>query len=88
VILAGDHVGSPALEQQIRDEVTDRVAPAASPTRIVWTSELPKTRSGKIMRRLLHDIAEGRALGDLTTLNDPRVIAELEQSFSAPGETA
>ena len=88
VILAGDHVGSPALEQQIRDEVTDRVAPAASPTRIVWTSELPKTRSGKIMRRLLHDIAEGRGLGDLTTLNDPRVIGELEQSFSAPGEAA
>jgi acetyl-CoA synthetase len=88
VILAGDHVGSPALEQQIRDEVTDRVAPAASPTRIVWTSDLPKTRSGKIMRRLLHDIAEGRGLGDLTTLNDPRVIGELEQSFSAPGEAA
>ena len=47
------------------------------PKRIIWADDLPKTRSGKIMRRLLRDIAEGRALGDVTTLRDASVLAEL-----------
>jgi acetyl-CoA synthetase len=46
----------------------------------MWTSELPKTRSGKIMRRLLRDIAEGRDLGDVTTLADPTVVSALQKS--------
>ena len=50
--------------------------------RIVWSDDLPKTRSGKIMRRLLRDIAEGRALGDVTTLRDPTVMAALEDKIN------
>ena len=46
---------------------------------MIWTDDLPKTRSGKIMRRLLRDIAEGRALGDVTTLRDPDVMERLEE---------
>jgi hypothetical protein len=54
----------------------------ARPKRIVWADDLQKTRSGKIMRRLLRDIAEGRALGDVTTLRDPGVMAELEKQIA------
>ena len=53
---------------------------------MVWADDLPKTRSGKIMRRLLRDIAEGRALGDVTTLRDPGVMAELEKQIAAEGD--
>jgi acetyl-CoA synthetase len=81
VSLEGDVRGSERLEQEIRDAVTDRVGEPASPRRIIWSDELPKTRSGKIMRRLLRDIAAGEPLGDLTTLRDPRVMGELEQHF-------
>jgi acetyl-CoA synthetase len=83
VTLEGAEVGSEALEMEIRDGVVARVGELASPRRIIWTDELPKTRSGKIMRRLLRDIAAGEALGDLTTLRDPRVMGELEQHFVA-----
>jgi acetyl-CoA synthetase len=83
VILEGDEPGSERLEREIREEVTQRVGAPASPRRIIWTDELPKTRSGKIMRRLLRDIAAGEELGDLTTLRDPRVMGELEQHFKA-----
>jgi acetyl-CoA synthetase len=83
VSLQGDVRGSDVLEAEIRDAVTSRVAQAASPRRIIWADELPKTRSGKIMRRLLRDIAAGEPLGDLTTLRDPRVMGELEQHFVA-----
>ena len=48
-----------------------RIGKLARPKRIIWTADLPKTRSGKIMRRLLRDIAEGRELGDVTTLREP-----------------
>jgi acetyl-CoA synthetase len=59
--------------------VADRIGKFARPKRIIWSDDLPKTRSGKIMRRLLRDIAEGRALGDVTTLRDPAVTAQLEE---------
>jgi len=52
------------------------------PKRIIWSGDLPKTRSGKIMRRLLRDIAEGRELGDVTTLRDPGVTKELEAKIA------
>jgi acetyl-CoA synthetase len=58
--------------------VADRIGKFARPKRIIWAGDLPKTRSGKIMRRLLRDIAEGRELGDVTTLRDPDVMAKLE----------
>ncbi len=73
------------LEAGIRAGVAERIGKFARPKRIVWADELPKTRSGKIMRRLLRDIAEGRALGDVTTLRDPDVMAELEAKIAAEG---
>lgn len=63
--------------------VAEKIGKLARPKRILWSEDLPKTRSGKIMRRLLRDIAEGRTLGDVTTLRDPTVTAELEQKIAA-----
>jgi acetyl-CoA synthetase len=83
VTLNGDLQGTPEIEAQIREHVAERIGKLARPKRILWTDDLPKTRSGKIMRRLLRDIAEGRALGDVTTLRDPAVMAELEKKVSA-----
>lgn len=79
VILQGDLEGTVELEADIREHVAVRIGKLARPKRIIWTDDLPKTRSGKIMRRLLRDIAEGRALGDVTTLRDPGVMEELQQ---------
>jgi acetyl-CoA synthetase len=70
------------LEDGIRATVAERIGKFARPRRIVWAHDLPKTRSGKIMRRLLRDIAEGRALGDVTTLKDPEVMKELEEKIA------
>jgi acetyl-CoA synthetase len=78
VTLQGDLEGTDALVEEIRAHVAERIGKFARPKRIVWADDLPKTRSGKIMRRLLRDIAEGRALGDVTTLRDPAVMAHLE----------
>jgi acetyl-CoA synthetase len=78
VTLQGDLDGSDQLIEEIRAHVADRIGKFARPKRIVWADDLPKTRSGKIMRRLLRDIAEGRALGDVTTLRDPDVMSALE----------
>ena len=60
---------------EINEQVARRIGKFARPKRIVWADDLPKTRSGKIMRRLLRDIAEGRELGDVTTLRDPDVMS-------------
>ena len=70
--------GSDELVEEIRDHVGKRIGKFARPKRIIWADDLPKTRSGKIMRRLLRDIAEGRELGDVTTLRDPDVMEQLE----------
>jgi acetyl-CoA synthetase len=78
VTLEGDLAGSDELIEEIRARVADRIGKFARPKRIIWADDLPKTRSGKIMRRLLRDIAEGRALGDVTTLRDPDVMSQLE----------
>ena len=83
VTLQGDLEGTPEIEAQIRDHVAKHIGKLARPKRILWTDDLPKTRSGKIMRRLLRDIAEGRALGDVTTLRDPTVMAELQGKIAA-----
>jgi acetyl-CoA synthetase len=85
VTLRGSTEPSEELQEAIRGEVAARIGKFARPRRIVWADELPKTRSGKIMRRLLRDIAEGRALGDVTTLRDPGVMAELEKQIAAEG---
>ena len=86
VTLRGGSEPSDEMEAGIRAEVAERIGKFARPKRIVWAEELPKTRSGKIMRRLLRDIAEGRALGDVTTLRDPAVMAELESKIAAEGD--
>src|ERR1035437_1604497 len=79
VTLQGDLAGDEQTVEGIRATVADRIGKFARPKRIIWSDDLPKTRSGKIMRRLLRDIAEGRALGDVTTLRDPAVTAQLEE---------
>jgi acetyl-CoA synthetase len=79
VTLQGELQGDEQTVEGIRATVAERIGKFARPKRIIWTDELPKTRSGKIMRRLLRDIAEGRALGDVTTLRDPAVMDELQQ---------
>jgi acetyl-CoA synthetase len=79
VTLEGDLEGSEEIEQEIRDHVAVRISKIARPKRVIWAGDLPKTRSGKIMRRLLRDIAEGRELGDVTTLRDPAVMEQLEK---------
>ncbi len=78
VTLQGDLQGDEQTVESIRGTVAERIGKFARPRRIIWAEDLPKTRSGKIMRRLLRDIAEGRALGDVTTLRDPAVMEQLE----------
>ena len=82
VTLRGEVAESEDLVEGIRATVAERIGKFARPKRIVWADDLPKTRSGKIMRRLLRDIAEGRALGDVTTLRDPEVMKELESKIA------
>lgn len=77
---------SEVLAQQLRDHVGGRIGPIAKPDDVIFTAELPKTRSGKIMRRLLRDIAESRQLGDTSTLADPNVIDGLRKLYSAEEE--
>ncbi|MBO0687079.1 MAG: acetyl-coenzyme A synthetase, partial [Candidatus Dormibacteraeota bacterium] len=79
VTLKGGREGSPEKLRELRDHVGRKIGRFAAPANIVFTPELPKTRSGKIMRRLLRDVAENRALGDTTTLADPAVVQELAQ---------
>ncbi len=79
VTLQGALEGDEREVEGIRAAVAERIGKFARPKRIIWAEDLPKTRSGKIMRRLLRDIAEGRALGDVTTLRDPDVMAQLEE---------
>src|SRR3954469_12150181 len=78
VTLEGSYEPSDELVTEIREHVAKRIGKLARPKRIIWADDLPKTRSGKIMRRLLRDIAEGRELGDVTTLRDPDVMSQLE----------
>jgi acetyl-CoA synthetase len=82
VTLEGDLEGTDEIAQEIRDHVANRISKIARPKRIIWSGDLPKTRSGKIMRRLLRDIAEGRELGDVTTLRDPAVMEQLEKKVA------
>ena len=69
------------LREELRNFVAEKIGSIAKPDDILFSADLPKTRSGKIMRRLLRDIAEGRALGDTTTLADPSVVASLKDQY-------
>ena len=82
VTLSGDLEGSDELIEELRGHVAKKIGKLARPKRIIWSDDLPKTRSGKIMRRLLRDIAEGRELGDVTTLKDPDVTKALQEKIA------
>jgi acetyl-CoA synthetase len=77
VILRGGFEASPELIEEVRQHVARKIGPTARPKAVAVVPDLPKTRSGKIMRRLLRDVAEGRALGDTTTLADASVVDEI-----------
>jgi acetyl-CoA synthetase len=77
VTLKSGEDGSVEMLEELRNHVAKKIGPIAKPANVVFTPELPKTRSGKIMRRLLRDVAENRALGDTTTLADPAVVDEI-----------
>jgi acetyl-CoA synthetase len=83
VTLKGGQEGSVEALEELRNHVARKIGPIAKPANIVFTPELPKTRSGKIMRRLLRDVAEHRPLGDTTTLADPTVVEEIESRAAA-----
>jgi acetyl-CoA synthetase len=79
VTLTGELEGDDEMVAELREHVAVKIGKLARPKRIVWAYDLPKTRSGKIMRRLLRDIGEGRELGDVTTLRDPDVVEQLDE---------
>jgi acetyl-CoA synthetase len=83
VTLSSGVVPEAGLETTLREHVGRQIGKLARPSRIIWADDLPKTRSGKIMRRLLRDIAEDREPGDVTTLRDPSVLAQLQHSARA-----
>jgi acetyl-CoA synthetase len=87
VILRSGYDPTPELAEEVRQHVAKKLGAIARPKAVAFTDELPKTRSGKIMRRLLRDVAEGRALGDTTTLADPGVVEEIKRrAAEAPQE--
>ena len=69
------------MRDELKEFVCRKIGSLARPDDVLFSADLPKTRSGKIMRRLLRDIAEGRALGDTTTLADPAVVAALKEQY-------
>jgi acetyl-CoA synthetase len=83
VTLTGGQRGDDAVAAEIREYVGTRIGKLARPKTIIWADDLPKTRSGKIMRRLLRDIAEGHELGDVTSLADPSVMQRLQEQVAA-----
>jgi acetyl-CoA synthetase len=83
VTLRLGHPSSPGLQQELRQFVANKIGALARPDEILFAADLPKTRSGKIMRRLLRDIAQGRALGDTSTLADPAVVAGLKVQYES-----
>jgi acetyl-CoA synthetase len=85
VILKEGNTSAPELVTELKDHVVKKIGVIARPEDILFAADLPKTRSGKIMRRLLKDIAEGKALGDTTTLADPSVVAKLKEEYEEAG---
>jgi acetyl-CoA synthetase len=87
VLLKAGYVGSPELAKDLREAVRKEISPIATPDRIQFVEGLPKTRSGKIMRRILRKIAEGEPenVGDVTTLADPAVVQEIIEGAEQAG---
>jgi acetyl-CoA synthetase len=86
VSLKGGEEASVDMLEELRNHVATKIGPIAKPANVVFTPELPKTRSGKIMRRLLRDVAENRPLGDTTTLADPSVVEEIRDRSQVESE--
>ena len=86
VTLRGSVTGDAELIGELRDHVAEVIGPIAKPKSIVFTGDLPKTRSGKIMRRLLQDISENRKLGDVTTLANADIVAEIAEKSTTSSE--
>jgi acetyl-CoA synthetase len=86
VTLRGGFEASDELAAELREHVADRIGKIARPANILFTEDLPKTRSGKIMRRLLKDIAEGRELGDVTTLANADIVSEIQSASRSGSE--
>jgi acetyl-CoA synthetase len=87
VTLKSDVTGDETLLQELREHVSKKIGKIARPAMIIFTDDLPKTRSGKIMRRLLRDVAEGRPLGDVTTLANENVVEEIRDKAAARSGT-
>jgi len=81
VTLREGHAFSPEMQARLKDHVAGKIGPIARPQQIIFSADLPKTRSGKIMRRLLRDIGEGKVLGDTTTLADATIVGRLKQQY-------
>jgi len=88
VILRADHAGLEDAADVLRAHVATSIGAIARPRQVFIVSELPKTRSGKIMRRLLRDVAEGRPIGDTTTLADPAVMRLIEDTSGSPATSS
>ena len=86
VILRGGFDSTDELRQEIRAHVATKLGPIARPRAVFLVPDLPKTRSGKIMRRLLRDVAEGRDLGDTTTLADSSVVSAIQEGANESDE--
>jgi acetyl-CoA synthetase len=87
VTLKSGYVGDDAVAQELREHVAQKIGKIARPHGIIFTDDLPKTRSGKIMRRLLRDVARGRELGDVTTLANAEVVEQIHQMVQAGAAT-
>ena len=85
VTLRDGHDHGAELVDALKEHVVTKIGAIARPQDVLLTADLPKTRSGKIMRRLLRDIAEGNALGDTTTLADPAVVQSLKEKYEDEG---
>ncbi|HEU5153594.1 MAG TPA: acetate--CoA ligase, partial [Gemmatimonadales bacterium] len=83
VTLKEGHKATTSLKDDLKEHVVKKIGSIARPDDVLFSADLPKTRSGKIMRRLLKDIAEGRALGDTTTLADPAVVNRLKDQYES-----
>ena len=86
VTVEGSEDPPEGFDAELREHVAEKIGKLARPRRIIWADDLPKTRSGKIMRRLLKDIAEGRELGDVTTLRDPAVTEKIREKVAGSAE--
>jgi len=86
VVLKAGYQPTDQLKKELRNWVAQKISPIARPDDVFFTADLPKTRSAKIMRRLLRDIAEGRVLGDTTTLTDPGVVEDIKRRYIEEGK--